>query len=189
MDPKEQLWIARLKDGNESAYKYLFDRHYAVLCHFAFRYVRDRYLAECLVSDVIFHIWERRSSLHITSSVRSYLVASVRNRCLDYLKSRPTKSGSDLALLKTDSVSDTTPMGMLLEKELESVIIHSIDNLPAKTQEVFRMSRFSDMKYEEIASSLNISTNTVKYHIKAALSALREELEKYLVLLFFLFLF
>lgn len=43
------------------------------------------------------------------------------------------------------------------------------------------MSRFDNMKYEEIASMLNISVNTVKYHMKNALMKLRAELKDYVI--------
>ena len=188
MDPNEEILLARLKEGDNAAYKYLFDRHYAVLCHVAFQYVRDCYLAECLVGDVIFRLWERRRTVSINSSIRSYLMACVRNRCLDYLKSRPVRTETDLGLLDDNAPATSSPLGILLEREMEYAINDSIEALPEKTREVFKMSRFANLKYEEIAARMGISSNTVKYHMKAALAALRESLDKYLVLAFLLFL-
>ena len=52
--------------------------------------------------------------------------------------------------------------------------------IPLESRRVFIMSRFHDMSYQNIAQSLDISVNTVKYHIKQALVILRGELEKYL---------
>ena len=68
----------------------------------------------------------------------------------------------------------------LLEKELEGEIMSAIDRLPEDCQKVFRLSRFEQLKYDEIAQRLNISVNTVKYHIKHALALLHEDLGKYL---------
>ena len=53
----EELIIKQLKDGNEKAYKYLYDHHYVVLCHIANQYINDHFLAESIVSDVIFHFF------------------------------------------------------------------------------------------------------------------------------------
>ena len=80
--------VELLKEGDERAYRYLYDRHYPILCHVAAQYVGDDFLAETIVSDVIFHLWEIRERLSIESSLRSFLVQSVRNRCLDYLRSQ-----------------------------------------------------------------------------------------------------
>lgn len=74
----------------------------------------------------------------------------------------------------------TTHWDACWEQELESEIMQAIDKLPEECGRVFRMSRFEEKKYEEIACELNISVNTVKYHIKRALALLHEDLGKYL---------
>ena len=71
----------------------------------------------------------------------------------------------------------------LLEKELEQEISKAIDEMPEESRIVFKKSRFELKKNEEIAQELGISVNTVKYHIKRALSFLRERLRGYLPLL------
>ena len=82
MDQKEQMLIEQLEEGRESAYKYLFDHHYAVLCHVAFQYTGDQYLSETIVGDVIYNIWRKRATITINNSLRSYLMACVRNSWL-----------------------------------------------------------------------------------------------------------
>ena len=63
--------------------------------------------------------------------------------------------------------------------------------MPEECRKVFLLSRYGDKSYAEIADELNISVNTVKYHIKKALSLLREELKDYILaitaLYFYLF--
>lgn len=88
MELTERIIIEQLKRGNEEAYKHLYRHHYALLCHVAREYVGDDFLAETLVGDVIFHLWEVRATLEIQVSLRSYLVRAVRNHCMDYLASK-----------------------------------------------------------------------------------------------------
>lgn len=83
--------------------------------------------------------------------------------------------------------SDSYPLGMLLERELENEIRMAIDKLPAECRCVFEKSRIEGKKYEEISQELGISINTVKYHMKNALSFLQAELSKYLIVLILLF--
>ena len=124
--------------------------------------------------------------------MRSYLVQAVRNRCLNQLVQEMDKqemSFSELPLETLDASlifqADTTyPLGVLLEKELEQEISKAIDEMPEESRIVFKKSRFELKKNEEIAQELGISVNTVKYHIKRALSFLRERLRGYLPLLF-----
>ena len=203
MDPTEQLIIEQLRQGKDEAYKFLYDHHYPVLCHIAVQYVHDEFLGETLVSDTIFHLWEVRETLHIKSTLRSYLIRSVRNRCLDYLKAQSNQREqlvSDVADLPTvrsaesDDYKNISPNDFslisfqisyhLLAQELEEKIAQAIDSLPADCKRVFKLSRFEGKKQEEIAKELNISVNTVKYHMKRALALLHADLHKYLLALF-----
>ena len=188
----EELIIKQLKDGNEKAYKYLYDHHYVVLCHIANQYINDYFLAESIVSDVMFHLWEIRENLDISISIRSYLIRSVRNRCLNYLNIKSERQEISFSCLPFDKnldlnyfLSEEHPLGSLLEQELENKIKDEIQNLPDDCRRVFMKSRFEGKKYEEIAQELDFSVNTVKYDMKKALSILRKNLSDY----FFIFLF
>lgn len=187
MEQTEQLIVEQLKAGKERAYKYLYDQHYQVLCHIAAQYVHDDFLAETIVGDVIFHLWEIHESIEIKSSIRSYLMQCVKNRCLDYLKSQYNQKEQvmsspglqDFPVLNYIK-GDDYPLGRLLEQELEGEIMKAIARLPEECRKVFRLSRFEEKKYDEIADEIGISVNTVKYHIKRALTLLHEDLGKYL---------
>ena len=126
MESTEALLVQQLKNGVDAAYKYLYDQHYQILCHVAAQYVKDDFLAETIVGDVIFHLWEVRETIEINTSVRSYLMTCVRNRCIDYLKSQYHKrevAHSDTGLRDFPVLQyvkdDDYPLGKLLEKELE----------------------------------------------------------------------
>ena len=69
----EGLIIEALKRGDEHAYKFLYDKHYPVLCHIASQYVHDDFLAETITGDVIFHLWKVRGRISIDTSIRNYL--------------------------------------------------------------------------------------------------------------------
>lgn len=194
MEHTETLIVEQLKIGNEDAYRYIYDRHYALLCHIANGYVKDQFLSETIVGDTIFHLWEIRETLEISVSIRSYLLRAVRNRCINYLNSEWEKREIAFSFLMpgemTDdkiTVSDSHPLGTLLERELEEEIYKAIDKLPNECRRVFDKSRFEGKSYEEISQELGISVNTVKYHIKNALASLQTNLSKYLITLLLFF--
>ncbi len=194
MEHTETLIVEQLKTGNEDAYQYIYDRHYALLCHVANGYVKDQFLAETIVGDTIFHLWEIRETLEISVSIRSYLVRAVRNRCINYLNSEWEKREIAFSSLMPDeiiddkmTISDSHPLGALLERELEEEIYKAIDKLPNECRRVFDKSRFEGKSYEEISQELGISVNTVKYHIKNALASLQMNLSKYLITLLLFF--
>ena len=194
MEHTETLIVEQLKTGNEDAYQYIYDRHYALLCHVANGYVKDQFLAETIVGDTIFHLWEIRETLEISVSIRSYLLRAVRNRCINYLNSEWEKREISFSSLMPDeitddkmTISDSHPLGTLLERELEEEIYKAIDKLPNECRRVFDKSRFEGKSYEEISQELGISVNTVKYHIKNALAFLQKNLSKYLITLLLFF--
>jgi RNA polymerase sigma-70 factor (ECF subfamily) len=180
-----------ISDGEEWAYRAIYDRHYEVLCRVAYDYVKDRYLAESIVGDTIFHIWERREQLNIQGHIRRYLIRAVRNKCLDLLASqyvRRTVSEGDMVSEEEsqnllDGVDDISPLGILLEKELEDKVVEAVESLPSECRAVFEKSRFEGKSYQEIADSLGISINTVKYHMKGAIARIYAHLERYLILI------
>lgn len=190
MDVREQLIVQKLRNGEQDAYRYVYDRHYVILCQFANELVEDPFLAETIVGDVIFHLWEIRETLDINSSLRAYLMRAVRNRCYNHIASEKEKKEVRFSKIESETQgwdalmpSDEQPLGILLEKELETEIIKSINRLGEECKRVFKKSRFEHKKNEEIATELGISVNTVKYHIKNALARLHQDLGKYLVLL------
>lgn len=186
----------RLKQGDEKAFRYLYKHYYASLCRFANLFLNNSFRAEEIVDDVIFYLWENRASVEIIS-LRAYLMRAVRNRCLNELKSKSMHEElcfSSFSYAENRDFLDNLfadarhPLGVLLERELEEKLANAIDSLPAECRTVFKKSRFEKKKYEEIAEELNISVNTVKYHIKNALSILQEWMSGYLevcILLFF----
>ena len=188
----EKQIIERLKRGDERAFRYIYDRHYVLLCRFAEQLLNDLPLAEEVVDDVIFYLWEHRTEVEITYSLRAYLIRAVRNRCLNELNSLGNRIESrvsslsvaeNLEFLDAIFVEERTPLGHLLEQELEDELLRRIDELPSECKAVFKKSRFEGKKYEEIAEELHISVNTVRYHIKNALAYLQEKMGTYLKLL------
>ena len=184
MDYSEKLVVNGLRKGDTEAFKYLYDTHYQVLCHFASRYLRDDYLAESVVGDVMFHLWENHERIEVEVSLRSYLIRCVRNSCLDHL--RKNREKYEIATEAIPPSSDETmvtgngeqPLGQLLDKELAEKLDEAIAALPLECRTVFELSRFAGKKHAE----LGISVNTVKYHIKHALQMLNERLGRYIVM-------
>lgn len=175
-----ELW-ALLKSGDDRAYRYLFKNYYPAMCVAAYSYVNDDFASEALVDDVIYHIWKSRESLDVKSSLKAYLLISVRNKCLEYLRSA--------AVAKKETLSDyenaagySEKYGIedeLIGKELYEMLEKAIGQLPDETRRVFELSRYYGYSYEKIASELGISVNTVKYHIKRALAILKNKFSEY----------
>lgn len=139
--------IEELRCGNESAFRRIYDRHYVPLCRFADLFLHDASLSEEVVDDAIFYLWEHRSEVEITYSLKAYLMKSVRNRCLNELNSlahREELQFSSFSLPENVEFLDTLfiekdhPLGYLLEQELEEELERSIEALPEECRVVFK---------------------------------------------------
>ena len=129
MENTETLIVEQLKIGNENAYRYIYDHHYALLCYVANGYLKDQFLSETIVGDTIFHLWEIRETLDISVSIRSYLLRAVRNRCINYLNSEREKREIAFSALMPDEITDdnirlsincrTNAVGFLLKVALK----------------------------------------------------------------------
>jgi RNA polymerase sigma-70 factor (ECF subfamily) len=185
----EELIIG-IRKGDLIAFEKLYLQYYAYLCLIAEHIVKNRCDAEEVVSDVFVKLWNIKEKIEIIS-VKAYLVRAVHNTSLNYLerssiknRSTETINDSEIKLLAWDS---DYPLGHLYEKEVLDILDQGIGKLPDGCREIFMLSRIEEMKYQDIASKLGISVNTVKTQMKIALSRLRETLKDYLpVLMFFL---
>lgn len=183
--PEKEI-LNGLRAGDEDAYRRIFQAWYEPLCTFSIGLVRDRFQAENIVDDVFFHLWEIRERLDIQTSLRAYLFMAVRNRSLNWLASsvrRKYRNMTDDEYAKVmdslTAISRDDIYGKLFEDELKRRLMEELEGLSPECREVFEKSRFEGLTYKEIAETLNLSVNTVKYHIKNALSVLRSGLGKY----------
>lgn len=198
MNINDRLIIGKLKEGDKAVFRLVFDRNYDLLRRFAIQILKDPCQAEEIADDVIVYLWEYRETLSVDISLRSYLMQAVKNRCIDVLRSARHKCETsftsvtpedNLEFLDVVFSDDTHPMDLLIRKELERNVLEAIGKLPPVCRLVFEKSRFESKRYEEIADELHISVNTVKYHIKYALTSLRKSLLPYLKIYLFFFLF
>lgn len=172
-----------------TTFEKLFDSYYSMLCLVAYDMVKNKHLAEEIVDDVFFNLWQKRNSIEINKSIRAYLVRSVKNRSINWLEQTKTErllmaTATDISTYEEILWDNNYPLGNLLEKELRSSINESINALPEQCRKIFLLNRNDDLTYEEIAEKLSISVNTIKTQMKIALAKLRESLSDYLPMLF-----
>jgi len=161
----------------------LFKTYYQPLCHYAYSFLQDKEDAEEIVQSTFLLVWEKRETLEIRTSVKPYLYAMVRNACLNVIKHekiRQRYAGEEVAIGERshDSVTHT-----VVSNELEYKIKEALEALPEQCRMVFKLSRFEELKYSEIAAQLNISVKTVENHMGKALKIMREQLKDYLPLI------
>ncbi|PCH71466.1 MAG: RNA polymerase sigma-70 factor [Bacteroidales bacterium] len=171
LNPQSDL-LNGVREKSAEAFEELYKLYYADLTVFAQGYVYQQDIAEDLVQETIYQLWETASSQRITKSIKSYLYASIRNKCLNYL--RHLKVEDKYRKKEVDAIQFSGVYEMVDDEELIEKIKLAIEDLPEKCRLTFKMFVLQDMKYKEIAEELNLSINTVKDHMKRAYRFLRE---------------
>jgi RNA polymerase sigma-70 factor (ECF subfamily) len=166
---------AAIKLSDSAAFKLFYLRYAEALFSFVLAKVKHRAEAEDIVQTAFMRIWNDRAKLDTMKSLKSYLYAIANNLSIDFFRKKLPES-FDMATLNPaifpQSESDL--------KEVEDTIISAIKRLPAGPRKVFCLSRFNDLKYEEIAEILDLSIKTVENHMGRALLLLRSSLKNIL---------
>ncbi|WP_255501648.1 RNA polymerase sigma-70 factor [Olivibacter sp. SDN3] len=178
-----------LKEGDEVMFEKIFKQHFNNLHAYAFTILKDAVAAEEVVQALFLKLWERKEELMIRTSLKSYLYRATYNDCMNIIKHRQVKQKhhNHVATFDDHTVSQTADR--LHENELKRELFKAMNLLPEKCRTVFQMSRFEELKYQEIADRLDISIKTVENQIGKALKILRLALADYLPLLIFCLLY
>lgn len=171
-----------LKDYNR-----LFNKMYKPLCLFANKYVESLAVSKDIVQDVFIKIWENKIEFKIENDTKSYLYTSVKNKSLDYLKSKSYKSIDFLAPRNLEKIeTEQFFLREIVILETSIIIENAISTLPNKCAKIIRMS-LKGLTNLEIADELELSINTIKAQKKIAYKRLKPLLKEYFIFIAFIF--
>jgi RNA polymerase sigma-70 factor, ECF subfamily len=169
----------RTRNNDISAFEMLFRKYYAALVNYAYGFTKDMDAAEEIVQELFYNYWKNRKEINIKFSIKSYLYRAVRNNTLKYLEALAVRRRyADRIFDASKGHSGYEQLDMEI-KELNDLIENTLKELPERCIQIFRMSRFEGLKYEEIAAKLSVSVKTVEANMGKALKLLRERLGKY----------
>jgi RNA polymerase sigma-70 factor, ECF subfamily len=184
----EQNISELLARKSEAAFEQVFKEHFKNLHSYACTIVRDEPAAEGIVQNVFLKLWDRGDALNIQSSVAAYLYRAVYNESLNYLKHQKVKQSFVKYAQHTMSESTRENASKkVIVAELEQKIKVALSELPEQCRTIFQLSRFEELKYQQIADKLDISIKTVEAQMGKALKLMRIKLADYLPLLSLLF--
>jgi RNA polymerase sigma-70 factor (family 1) len=169
MDPD---LLKKLKEGDESAFRFIFNNYYPLLTSFACKFLHDLDSAREISQKVFIRLFEKRNSIEIHSNLKSYLYKMTHNECLNYIHREKIVS-SHYSIYAKEFESDSVCQQYIEQTEEEYKIYKAIEQLPPKCKQVFKLSRFEQKKNIIIAQELNISIRTVETQISKALKLLK----------------
>lgn len=185
----ENIVFQKVKNGDRSAFRAIYQKYYQSLFLFALKFVDDEQASD-IVQDCFYAVWQSRKKIEISTSISAYLFTIVKNGCYKYLKNEQKKKihrNNFGLLLKQEELqyyvnSEKSILEFATKDRIEKVILQ----MPDRCREVFKKSRFEGYSNKEIAESFNISLKAVEKHISKALQLFREEFKDILSILIFM---
>lgn len=174
--------VELLRQGKDKAFDELYFRYRDVLVRFVYMRMKSVPVSEEIVQEVFTTIWERRKTLVIQKNFSAYIYTSVRYMTLDYIKSHTITDQyiKEVVQRSNNEYSSTsTTEASIYYEELQEAVDKATSLLPKKSKEVFILSRIKHYTNKEIAQELNVSHETVKYHIAYALKFMRSYLGEF----------
>lgn len=156
--------LQEVAEGNEAAFKALFQEWYPRLSGYMYRITESRELTEDIVQDVFMKIWMSRESLENVQNFKNYLFVIGRNRALNELRAIAARARKESELHKSEQLyhsdQDTAYYKTLVDE--------AVDKLPARQREVWLLVRQQRLSYEAAAQELQLSKDTIKTHLRVA---------------------
>ncbi len=174
--PGDEALMARLAKGDKDALGLLYDRYGRLAYGLAYQMLGDAGAAEDVVQDAFVAAWRHAASFDPRrGSVRSWLLVSVRNRCIDVLRGPGRWSNLDpsddeqLDLVATDDVWEA----VLRNTQAEDVR-RALECLPEEQRTTIRLAFFGGLTHTQIAAQMRVPLGTVKGRLRLALEKLRD---------------
>lgn len=159
---------ARIFHLDKETFEKIYRNHWKMVFGVCYRYVQDEDTASELVQDIFESLWRRKNVLQVNESIEKYLAGAAKLAVFNYI--RNTKQAPEFCSIQENSA---TGISASTEEEvnyndLNQRVVQLTDRLPVKSREVFELSRTQGFTNKEIAATLLVSENTVKYHISYA---------------------
>ena len=171
---------------DEESFEAVFKTYFKALHAYASAILKESEAAEEIVQSVFLKLWEKRETLKINSSLKAYLYRAVYHDSLNHINHQKVKRKHWDHAHYEMTQGKPEQVGVQIkgqENELYERFQLALEKLPEKCRMVFNLSRFEELKYQEIADRLDISIKTVEAHMGKALKTLRVELAEFLPLL------
>ncbi len=172
--------------NDEEAFRAIFERYYPQLCLYAGRFIDDPAVREDIVQDLFFSIWSRHDTIVFSTSVKSYLMTAVKNRCLNHIRKNSRSRRWPGAIEGIKPLYEEGAEQLYSLKELQTLLEETLSKLPPEWRMAFEMSRLEDNSPAEIARKMGISVRSVERYRNRATEILTRELKGFLPMLILL---
>lgn len=129
-----------------------------------------------VVQETFMRLWNNCAKVTVEKS-KSFLFTAANNLFIDEYR----KAKTQLKLKERTTTSNTIEDGQfhVETQEFKQYLEDAINSMTDTSKEVFIMSRFNEMSYQEIADALQLSKKSIEKRMTKALKHLSEKLKEW----------
>jgi len=172
----QELWL-QLQQSSKTALERIYQEHAEHLLQYGYRFSSDQALIEDSIHDLFIDIWRNRKGLSATTSIRPYLLVSLRRRIIKRLqkiqKHEVDQEPEDVqfeAELSIDEVIAMRESSEALAKQIQD----AFENLSKRQREALYLKFYEDLSYEEICEAMGINYQSARNLVFNAIKVLRK---------------
>jgi RNA polymerase sigma-70 factor (family 1) len=173
-----KILTKQMAAGDEQAFRTIFDYYKSPFYATAFKMTRSAHIAEEIVQEVFVTVWIKGQLIAAASRPADYMFTILHNCIYAHFRKIARERQLKSQLVKEQDESEDLIELLLLEKENKAILENVISHMPAQQRLVYKLAKQEGWSREEIAERLNISPNTVRNHLAAAVEYLRRYFKK-----------
>lgn len=166
------------KSYSELQFERIFNSYKQQVYTQVYAVVKSEYAAEEITQEIFIKLWENQERLKDIKNLNAYLYTVSRNYALNYLRKIASNLRMTNELMRIAVTVGNNTDSVLQVSEYKNLIFKAICKLSPQRRIVYELSKEQGLSYDEIAAQLNLSKNTVKNHLLAALEFIRNYLTK-----------
>ena len=172
--------LLKIKEGDEHFFNLLFSKYRNQLFGYLYKVTKSKELAEEIVLDVFLKLWHGREAITEIQNFEGFLYKVAHNKAIDFFRAAKRSAALQHTLWEAmaEAPADDSADNRLLLKNTDALIKEAINQLSPQRKKVFELRHYEDLSYAEIATTLNLSSNTVRNHLAASLQFIRDYLQK-----------
>jgi RNA polymerase sigma-70 factor (ECF subfamily) len=173
----EKKLVLRLVEGDCGAFEKLYYYYVKRVYYFALHYLNNNSEAEEIVQEVFTKIWESRRNIDADMSFSGYLLTATRNTIFNANRKKVNHQAYCGFVINYLQNQKHNMENEIIFNDLMDLLNRTIESLPSKRREIFKLSRNQGLSYKEISKSLNITEKTIETHMRLAIRDIKSVIE------------
>ncbi|MCC6287777.1 MAG: sigma-70 family RNA polymerase sigma factor [Chitinophagaceae bacterium] len=180
------MLLHALSNNNQNAFEQLFNRYKNKIYGVAHKFTHCVITSEEIVQEVFMIVWLKRSEFSKVENFEAYILTITKHLVYKFLREKARQSINSASPVATYSSVHHAEI-QLRDKEYSQILRQAVKKLPLQQQKVYMLIKENGLKRNEVAKMLQLTPDTIKFHLAQAMKSIRIHCMMYLNTLFFPF--